>query len=526
MVDTKYIIAYDHGTSGMKTAIVSTTGEIMGFEVEEYPVYYPEPGAAEQNPMEWWQALVNTTHKLLDQNLVSVDDIVAVVTSNQMSGTIPIDKDGNLLHNCLTWLDTRGAPMIKKLCGGLIEISGYGISNLLRWIGRTGGAPTLGGKDCLAHILYLKQKQPDIYAKTWKFLDCKDWLTYKLTGKTVTSYDCGFLLWVMNNKDPNHFFYDKDLLKKVKLNVDQLPELQPSTFVVGPILPDVAGELGLNANTQVVLGAGDMSSAAVGSGAVLDNQAHVCIGSSSWIWAHIPERKLDITHMIASIPCAIPGRYIVGGEQETAGINLTWLRDKVLYHKDELLVEEQVPNVYKIFDKLVAEIDPNANNVLFTPWMFGERAPVEDSTVRGGLFNLSLDTDRRYIIRAVFEGIAFNSRWLLMYTEKLAGAKMDPIMMIGGGGTSDVWCQIYADILDRKIRQVAAPKEGNSIGAAFIASIALGYIKWEDIPGLIKVKQEFSPRPEYKKHYDKLFNEYIGIYKANKDMYKRLNKLE
>src|SRR5271157_4557238 len=105
MVDTKYIIAYDHGTSGMKTAIVSTTGEIMGFEVEEYPVYYPEPGAAEQNPMEWWQALVNTTHKLLDQNLVSVDDIVAVVTSNQMSGTIPIDKDGNLLHNCLTWLD-------------------------------------------------------------------------------------------------------------------------------------------------------------------------------------------------------------------------------------------------------------------------------------------------------------------------------------------------------------------------------------------------------------------------------------
>lgn len=520
----KYIIAYDHGTSGMKTAIVSTKGQVIGFAVEEYPLYHPEQGAAEQDPKEWWNALVNTTQQLLERNLVPKEDIVACVTSNQMDGTIPIAEDGTILHNCLTWMDTRGAPMVKKLCGGLIEISGYGVTNLLKWIPKTCGIPGLSGKDIIAHILYLKEKKPEIYNKTWKFLDCKDFFNYKFTGKVATTYDCGILSWVVNTEDADNIYYDPKLLKKTKIDVDKLPELKPSTEVIGNLSEGVAQELGLSTDVKVVLGAGDMPSAAIGSGAVLEGQAHICIGSSSWVICHTPLRNVDIFNVVTCLPSAIPERYIGVGEQEAAGINLTWLRDNVLYHKDELLVDEDVPDVYKIFDKMVSNVPPGAHNLIFTPWMYGERSPIEDHTVRGGLLNISLDTNREHIIRAIFEGVAFNSKWLLKYIEKLVEVdRFDPITLVGGGAVSDVWCQIYADILDRTVIQVENPKECNSRGAAFIASVALGYIKWEDIPNLIKTKRDFKPRAEYREVYDNLFEEFKTVYKNNRKMYRRLN---
>jgi xylulokinase len=521
----KYILAYDHGTSGMKTAIISTKGEIVGFSVEEYKLSFPEQGAVEQDQDDWWAALVKTTHDLLGQKLVAVEDIIAVVQSNQMSGTIPIDKEGNSLSRCFTWMDTRGAPQIKKLVGGLIEISGYGITNILKWIPITGGAPTHGGKDCIGHILYIKDKLPEIYEKTWKFLDCKDYLHYKMTGETVSPPDCAFLLWIVNSKDPYNYAYDPILVEKTGLDVEKLPELKPATYT-SKILPEIAKELKLSPETKVVLGSGDMCSAAVGSGAVSDCQAHICIGSSSWVMTHYNKRKVDIFHMIASLPCSIPGKYITFGEQESAGVNLTWLRDNLLYHKDELLKDEEVPDVYKIFDKLVEEVEPGAKNLIFTPWMFGERCPIEDHTVRAGFYNLSLEIDRRHLIRAIFEGVAFNSKWVLKYSEKLVGKRLDPITLVGGGAMSDVWCQIYADILDRTIIQAAHPKESNSLGAAYIALVSLDYISWDDIPGLVKSKQEFKPRPEYRKMYDNLFKEFTGIYANNRKMYNRLNRFD
>lgn len=527
MSEKKYIIAYDHGTSGMKTALVSTEGEVVGFAVEEFPLYHPEQGAAEQDPNDWWKALVKTTHDLLSRELIPKEDIVACVTSNQMDGTIPLSKDGDILHNCLTWMDTRGAPMVKKLCGGLIEVSGYGVTNLIRWIPKTCGIPGLAGKDIIAHILWLKEKRPEIYEKTWKFLDCKDFLNYKLTGKIATTYDCAALTWIVNTKDADNIHYDPKLAKKAKIDVDKLPELKPSSYVLDTIREDVAKELGLDSSIKVVLGAGDLSTAAVGSGAVLEGQAHICVGSSSWIISHTPLRNVDIFNMVACLPSAIPGLYIGIGEQEAAGINLTWLRDNVLYHKDELLVDENVPDVYKIFDKMVEDVPPGANNLIFTPWMFGERSPIEDHTIRGGLYNVSLDTNREHIIRAIFEGVAFNSKWLLKSIEKLVEVeRLDPITLVGGGAISDVWCQIFADILDRDIIQVHNPKESNSKGAAFIASVALGYIEWEDIPNLIQTKQVFKPQQANREIYDRLFEEFKKIYKNNKKMYRRLNEFK
>ena len=154
------------------------------------------------------------------------------------------------------------------------------------------------------------------------------------------------------------------------------------------------------------MGSPDLPCAAIGSGAVRDYQGHLYIGTSSWLTCHVPYKKTDISHNMASLPSAIPNKYFIANEQETAGACLNFLRDNILYHKDELLAEEQVPDVYKIFDRIVENTPPGSDKVIFTPWLYGERTPIEDHSVRCALFNLSLKTTREHIIRAVFEGVA------------------------------------------------------------------------------------------------------------------------
>ena len=519
----KYILAHDHGTSGSKAAIVSIHGEVIDFEFQETPIYLLDNGGAEQNPDEWWNAIKTTSKKLISKNVVPVEDIVGICCSSQWSGTVCVDKDGNHLHNAIIWMDTRGAPYVKKIVGGMF--SGYKLRAILTWLGKTGGAPGLSGKDPIAHVLFLKHEKPDIYKKTFKFLECRDYLNLKFTGKFATSTEAITLLWVTDNRDLSNIHYDDGLIKKLKMDKDKLPEIKYSTDVLGPITSDVADELGLQRGTQVVMGAPDVPAAIIGSGAVNDYETHVYIGTSSWLTCHVPFKRTNIAHMLASLPSARPDRYFVASEQETAGACLSFLRDNLLYHKDELLVEEQVPDVYKIFDKIVEGVPAGSNKLLFTPWLYGERCPIEDHTVRGALMNISLKTTRADMIRAVFEGVAFNSRWILKYLEKdfLKGMKLDPINMIGGGANSNIWCQIYADVLNRTIRQVKDPIQANARGVTFIAAVGLGYLKWDDISKLVQYKNTYKPNPENRKVYDDMFEEFQNVYKNNKKMYQRLN---
>jgi xylulokinase len=210
-------------------------------------------------------------------------------------------------------------------------------------------------------------------------------------------------------------------------------------------------------------------------------------------------------------------------EQETAGGVLTYLKNNILYHQDELLKEAAGPDVYKIFDRIAAKVPAGSNKVIFTPWLNGERTPVEDNSVRAGLFNLSLDNTREDIIRAFLEGVAFNQKWVLKYVEKFIGRRMDPLHIVGGGAVSDLWCQIHADILNRTIKQVKDPIQTNARGAAFIASVALGFLEFEDIPKYVEINNRFEPNPQHRKIYDGMFQEFLNIYKQNKKIYKRLN---
>jgi xylulokinase len=294
--------------------------------------------------------------------------------------------------------------------------------------------------------------------------------------------------------------------------------------VLGPINDAVANELGLNRGTKVVVGAPDLHAAAVGSGAVQNFEGHICIGTSDWLLCHVPFKKTDAIHNMGSVPSAFRGKYMLCNEQELAGGCLSFLRDKVLYHKDELLKEERVPDVYKIFDRMVEHVEPGSNNLIFTPWLFGERTPVDEHAIRGGLHNLSMEMSREHIIRAVFEGVAYNVRWLLGYAEKFINRRFPWLNIIGGGANSNIWCQIFADVLDRPIRQVMQPIQSNARGAAFIAAVGLGYLKEEEIGSCIKISKEFKPNPDNRRVYDKLFKEFREIYKFSKKMATRLGK--
>ena len=535
----KYILAIDHGTGGPKSAIVSTEGEVLEWAFKEVPLHIEKGGAVEQDPDDWWNAILKTCKKVIDTGCVSVDDIVGICNTSQWSGTVPVDKDGNHLMNAIIWMDTRGAPYIKKFYKGLIQVSGLNVIKALKFVKRTGGAPTLSGKDPIAHMLWLKHENPEIYKKTYKFIEPQDYVNLKLTGKFASSFTTIGLHWLTDIRKINYIKYSKKLIKMTKIDQNKLPsELVNSTDILGTLKREVADELGLNSNTKVIAGAPDIPSAAIGSGAVRDYETHIYIGTSDWVICHVPFKKTDIFHNIGSIASGIPGRYMAINEQEIAGGALSFLRDKILYHKDELLREEVVPDVYKIFDRIVEQVPAGSNNLIFTPWLIGERTPVDDHTIRGGLYNLSLEMSREHIIRSIFEGVAYNIKWLFMYLEKFIQkrkmkdnpgmTKKDKVIpdvnIIGGGAQSNVWCQIFADVLNRNIKQVANPIQANARGAAFIGSVGLGYLKWDEIQRCCEISNIFTPNPENREIYDKLFKEYLNIYKIMRKTYKRLNE--
>ncbi len=519
----KYILAIDLGTSGPKVALVSSGGDVVDHEFQETPILLFPNGGAEQRPDDWWNAIIKASKRVLGKGLVPLDDVVAVCCTSQWSGTVAVDRAGAPLMNAIIWMDSRGAPYIKRIAGGRVEVEGYGPWKLLTWLRLTGGIPVHSGKDSIAHILYIKHEMPEIYRQTYKFLEPKDYINLRLTGKFAASFDSIVLHWVTDNRDLSNVVYNDKLIRWSEIERDKLPDLKRAVDVLGPIEPGVARELGLNENVQVVMGTPDVHSALIGSGAVRDYEGHLYVGTSSWLTCHVPFKKTDIFHNMGALPSAIPDKYFIANEQESAGACLNFLRDKILYHQDELPTGAKPPDVYKIFDRIVEKIPPGSDKLIFTPWIYGERTPIEDHLIRGGFHNMSLQTTREHLVRAVFEGVAYNTKWLFGYVEKLAGRRMDPINMVGGGANSDVWCQIYADVLDRTIRQVQDPIQANARGAGFLASVALGYLTFDEIPERIHIANTYVPNPANRAIYDQLFKEFRNLYKHNRKIHARLN---
>lgn len=522
-VSVPVILAVDLGTSGMKVALITAHGQVVGWESEPIALHLTPDGGAEQSPDEWWQAFLSAAVRLIGRDLAPRDAIRAVCCSTQGEGTVPVDRDGNALMNCVLWMDMRGAPYLQRQARGLVNVAGADPVKLLRWILLTGGMPSLTGKDPAAHMLLLREKFPDVYARTYKFLNVLDYLNLRLTGRFAATFDSIVTSWVTDNRDPNDIRYDAALIKGSGIDADKFPEIVSCTTVLGELKPDVAAALGLSPATQVVAGAIDNTAAAVGSGAVEDFMPHLYIGTSAWVAAHVPFKKTDIASSLASVPCAVPSRYLLTALQATAGGNLNFLRDNILYHEDELLQEAHAPDVFKIMDRIASRVPAGSNGIIYTPWIWGERAPVEDRHLRAGLYNISLYNTREDIIRAFLEGVALNTRWLLKPVEKFMGRSVQQINLAGGGGTSDVWCQIFADVLDVEVRQVAEPIQANARGAAFIAAVGLGEIQFGDVPELVRFKGIYRPTSAHRSVYDDRYAAFVEIYRRMKGLYRKLN---
>jgi xylulokinase len=520
----RYVLAVDLGTSGCKAALVSLDGTVVAWKFAAVETLLFPNGGAEQDAHAWWHAFLRVAKHLVDRGGVAARDVVAVCCSTQGECTVPVDAGGQPLMNAVLWMDARGAAPLKSHMGGPIRVAGYSPLRLWRWIRLTGGAPSLAGKDPAAHMLYIKHAHPDVYARTAKFLNALDYLNLRLTGRCVATYDSILTSWVTDNRNPSSIVYSDVLVRGSGIAREKFPDIVKCTEVIGTLLPEVAEQIGLSPETAVVAGAIDTTAAAIGSGAVRDYETHLYIGTSSWLAAHVPFKKTDILSALASVPCAIPGKYVLIALQATAGGNLTFLRDKVLYHKDELLQEAAVPDVYQLMDRIAERTPAGSRGVLYTPWIYGERAPVEDSAVRAAIFNLSLENSREDIIRAVLEGVALNTRWLLQPFEKFLGRGLDRINIVGGGAHSAVWCQIFADVLQRPIRQVKDPIQANVRGAAFIAAVGLGRLSYDDVPGRTAYHRDYEPIAAHRAVYDTAFREFVNIYTRNKAIYRRLNR--
>jgi xylulokinase len=520
----KLILAIDLGTSGPKVALVSPAGEIVDSDSEETNITFLPDGGAEQDPENWWSAIVRAAGKVVGRQAGRVASVGAVSCTTQYSTTVAVDANGRPLMNAINWMDTRGARDAKEITRGWPSFQGYGLAKLAKWIRLTGGAPTHSGKDSIAHILFLKRERPDIYRAAFKFLEPKDYLNQRLTGRFAATPDSINLHWLTDNRDIGRIRYDDSLLSLTGLERSKFPDIIHSTEILGPLLPGPAGELGVAAGIPVVGGTTDAQSSGIGSGAVKDYEGHLYVGTSSWISCYVPFKKTDLLNNMASLPSAIPGRYYVANEQECAGSCVSFLRDNLIYPSDSLATGPRPAEPYKLFDALAATAPPGSERVIFLPWMYGERTPVDDHTVRGGFLNLSLKTRRDCLVRAVLEGVAYNSRWLLECVERFCGRPFGGLNFIGGGARSDLWCQIFADVLNRTIRQVKDPVQANTRGAGLVGSVALGLISFADVAARVEIARTFQPNPANRSIYDRLFREFLQFYKRNKGIFRRLNQ--
>jgi xylulokinase len=520
------ILAIDLGTSGPKVALVSTSGVVLRGTSEPVRLHILPQGGVEQDPAEWWNAICTAARRLLAHNPLAAH-VRGIGVTAQWAGTVPVDAQGTPLMRAMIWMDDRGAPYIRRHTGGFPSVQGYGAAKLWTWLRRTGGIPSHSGKDPVAHILYIKHERPDIYRRTYKFLEPKDYINFRLTGRCMATFESITMHWVTDNRDIHNVRYDPELLAMAGLEREKLPDLCRAVDVLGPLTPAAAEELGLGAaaaqGIEVVAGTPDLHSAAIGSGAVADYAAHCYVGTSSWLGCHVPFKKSDILHNMASLPSALPGRYLLINEQETAGACLMLLRDRILYPRDALDAAPPPEEFFARLEATAAAAPAGSNRLLFTPWLHGERSPVDDRTLRGGWQNISLRTTRADLVRAVYEGVVYNMRWLMQAVEGFTRRPLDCIHLVGGGAQSALWCQIHADILNRPILQAAEPMYTNVQGAGFLVALGLGLTTLATLEAQPPVATVYEPNPEHRAIYDDLFGEFLAIHRQNRAIYARLN---
>ncbi len=504
--DPLYVLSYDVGTSSTKAVVISIEGQVIGSAKAHYDISYPAPGRVEQNPADYWEAIKSTTREVMQKTEVHPNEIIGLVFTTQAMGIIPIDANGIVLRPNISWVDGRAEKEARQIMRLLL---GKRIFKAIIGIEIT-------GKDVLPKLIWLKENEPDIYQRTEKILDVNGYLKFMATGKKVFEWSgaCSYT-FDLKKKD-----WTKILFKLIGFDLKKLPPLVKSTDKVGGLTDQAAKELGLIVGTPVFGGCDDTQSAAMGSGAINEGQAHIYLGTSAWVGVST-ERAPKFKNGAVTLQSADPEKNIVVGITESAGINLDWVIDK--FYQEELK-KVGLEGVFQTIEEEGKKIPAGSDHLIFTPWMLGERCPVSTTTTRASFFNLDHNHTRGHVVRAMGEGIAYNLRWIIENFEKDFHFEIPSLRVIGGVSQKDDWMQLIADVTQRKIVSTSEPIWAGAIGASAIAMVGAGiYNDFTIMDRFIKEKHVFIPNQDNSGIYNHLFSLYKEIYKSLKNTYIRAN---
>lgn len=506
----RWLLAVDLGTTDLKVGAVSARGELLAQTHRPIHTRHLAGGGAEQDPHEWWELLRSEVRSLVESGAVSGNDVAGVGITGQLASTVPVDASGGPAGQCILWQDTRGAGFSAKELGGPVKILGYSPANIARWLQINGGLPSTRGADPLNHEMYLRHREPDVYAKATYLMEPVDYIGLRFTGRPAATPASMLASWLTDNRPGAKLAYVAELIRRAGRDAGRLPELVPTGTVLGPIDSEVARELGLKP-VPVVAGLPDIHAAFLGSGAVDPFEAHMVVGTTCWISCEVPFKKVDVFHQMTSVPGVRRDRYLLVDNQETAGLCLDWVRSSL------------VQADYEALNTLAASAPVGSGGVMFAPWLNGERSPVEDRTLRAGFINVSIGTGKAHMVRSVLEGVAFNARWLLDAVDGFVGRRIPKLRIQGGCAQSDLWCQIFADILDRRIERVAEPRFHSLRGAGLFAAVSLGLLAIDDVSQLVRVSDVFEPSPQSQGTYARMYAEFKRLYGNLHQTYARLN---
>lgn len=482
-------IGVDLGTSAVKLLLMEGNGTIKKIVSKEYPLFFPHPGWSEQNPEDWWKQTVEGIKELTDE--CDKAQVAGISFGGQMHGLVVLDENDEVIRPAILWNDGRTAKECDYLNN---EIGKDKLSQYTANISFTGfTAPK---------ILWMKNNEPENFAKIKKIMLPKDYIAYKLTGVHCTDVSdaSGMLIFDVKNK-----CWSKEMCEICGIKEEQLAKICESYEAVGTLKEDIAAELSLPVSVKVAAGAGDNAAAAVGTGTVGDGMCNISLGTSGTIFISSKNFGVDKNNALHAFAHADGHYHLMGCMLSAASCNKWWM--------DDIIGTADYAGEQKNIEKL------GDNNVFFLPYLMGERSPHNNPNARGTFIGLTMDSTRADMTQAVLEGVAFAIRDSFEVAKSL-GIKIERTKICGGGAKSPLWKKIMANVLNIKV-DVIESEEGPALGGAMLAAVACDeYNSVEEAASrLVKVVDTIEPDPELAAKYDKKYQKFVKIYPAVKDLF-------
>jgi xylulokinase len=491
-VSGRFVLGHDVGTSGTKTVLCDLHGRIVASAHQSYGLERPRSGRVEQDPDVLAAAVVRGSREVLRDGGASRRSVIGLGLSGQMFNVLALDHHGRALTPMLSWLDVRSAPQAEHIARSL---------DLDAQFDRFGNVFT--AKDIVPKILWLRDEAPDVWRRSAVFVDCKDYVNARLTGRVATDLagaSATFLFDVVKHE------WDEGRALEVGIPPDRLPNTGAATEILGGLADEAANATGLQRGTPVVLGAGDVPGGQIGAGAAGPGEAHLSLGTACYFGITLDRPLLDPGRRLGVLCHVDPERWLLWAEMETGGGAVAWWRELLASAASRPQAEFDI-------DRLAADVSPDDVDLLFAPWLSGERVPLWDHDARGGFVGLGLHHGPGHLARAIIEGIAYQLRWALEYAEAF-GTAVDEVRVIGGAGLGSVLPRVLADVLDRPLVIVADPQSAAARGAAMCAIAGAGESGIDGLASAVETIRRLDPEDHHRAGYERRFEAFKALYPA------------